>query len=477
MKMLRVMRPSLVAVSIYVVGMGAAQAFPTDPTAAPALARTLVGQREDQREINEKAYQSGRDYLREVHKGRWVVIVDGLVMASFAKLDEALVAADERNPDADHRFIFRPGVDDGDEDFVQSPWSNDNPSWFQLGRRFQKAFPTTRSWDTWYRDGKSVAAPGGRARVSLSVPGSSADPITSNAFPVASALFEQDITVSGQVAEHLGLARFSVPGTAWIDWTERLACRKVLCRMRLEELDIDTTLVAFVFPKETVAALQLTPRPEEFIEIWSGSRGEGEGAPEASSIAEDGAPGLIRGQIPPAEDPADDPAEDRDRTIAWGPARDGLQAGVRLPGGDAFRVGDQVELEFLVRNVGDGVIRLESSDWREEDEITLQTLAGERVGVDQIWYSGMPRMGRYELRPAEQVMLRSGAFGIRPQDKVHSEHPVVYDAHIGPGTYTMSFRLRFPDIDREDAPRSDDFRGILNTGAVNFSVSRAADDA
>ncbi len=78
-------------------------------------------------------------------------------------------------------------------------------------------------------------------------------------------------------------------------------------------------------------------------------------------------------------------------------------------------------------------------------------------------------MTRFELQPGEQIVLKSSSVGIQDPSGERSKHPVVYDARIGQGTYTMLFRLNFPDINKFQV-KDGDFRGSLYTGEVDFTV-------
>jgi len=222
-----------------------------EDSANPSLAQ--------QRAENEKAYRESSRYLRDAHAGRWVVIVDGVVLASFDRLESASAVADRAFPKAQHRFVFRPGIDDGDEEFVLSPWGID-PNWFQLGRRFRKDYPLVISYDRWSSDAGVHTTRDGRGWVTLSAPG---EEPTATVRVVCSNLLEQDLSITGAIAETLRLERFSVPGKAYLRHAanKNVACRRVLCRVTLDDLAIDSMFTAFVIPQTLVDARALpTPR-------------------------------------------------------------------------------------------------------------------------------------------------------------------------------------------------------------------------
>ncbi|MGI9519841.1 MAG: M56 family metallopeptidase, partial [Pirellulaceae bacterium] len=85
---------------------------------------------------NNTTYHREREKLAADHAGRWVAIVDGRLLASFDSFEECLAAADEANRHAVHRYIFRPGIDDVDDEFTYSPWITGQPNWWQFGRQF-----------------------------------------------------------------------------------------------------------------------------------------------------------------------------------------------------------------------------------------------------------------------------------------------------------------------------------------------------
>lgn len=208
-----------------------------------------------QRAVNEAVYRKNAASLKSLHAGRWVVIADGVVTASFECFESAVATADRAFPKADHRFVFRPGIDDGDEEFVQSPWSNADPSWIQLGRRFRSDYPLTLTVSDWRRDARIHTTHEGRGAIALGAPGSRP---AATARAVCSNLFEQDLTITGSIAESLKLERFSVPGTAFLGSHDRIACTKVLCRVTLDDLGIDDVFTAFVIPRAHVE--RWTPR-------------------------------------------------------------------------------------------------------------------------------------------------------------------------------------------------------------------------
>lgn len=212
---------------------------------------------EKERAANERAYRENSAFLSEIHHGRWVVIAGGIVTASFERLETAISAANRLHPEALHRFVFRPGVDNADEHFVQSPWLNSDPNWIQLGRRFRADCPLTITPFEWRRGDQVHPTADGRGHVDIGAPSS---PAATNVRAVCSNLFEQDITITEAIADARGLERFSVPGTAFMGSRDRIACSKVLCRVKLDDLGIDAVFTAFVIPQSFVD--KVTPKPK-----------------------------------------------------------------------------------------------------------------------------------------------------------------------------------------------------------------------
>lgn len=396
-----------------------------------SLASTAPGGVQEQRRENEATFSREQDRLRSECRGQWVAIAGGQVHGPFPSWQAAVEASDARVRGIAHRFVFRPGRDDSDVEFVTSPWSN-TPGWNQFGRQFQLDQKLTIAASLWARDGRSLAAADGRAAFRMGAPGMAAE---LEASAVCSGLFEHELTLTAEQARELALERFSVPGVAR-DRGFPVACRKAWCRVVIPGLGIDTVLTAFVIPDQVVAGAPQGEQPRS-----SGTR---------------------RGVKPPANDA---------RRLAWGNAIDGLQAALELPAGNAYAILDAIAAVIVIRNVSDHTITFASSVWREDDQLLVQDATGKPVSVGRNWYSGLPTIQQWVLRPGEEARLMAGSIGLaRDGSEPHAfTHPVVYVPALVAGAYTLAMRLRIPDVGH-DAPQPRDWRGTLVTGAVAIDV-------
>ena len=172
----------------------------------------------------------------------------------------------------------------------------------------------------------------------------------------------------------------------------------------------------------------------------------------------------VRGKVPPRND---------DRKLVWGKERNGLRAAVAIGTGEAVACGDQLDVEFLVRNVSGRTISFESSSWRQEDNLRVREVGGRPQDVAKSWYSGLAIIKTYQLRPGEEVAIESAKISVLdPADKTsRGAHPTAYHVHLKPGKYSASFRIRLPDVRQFPAKPGDAWRGSLYTGEVEFEVA------
>ncbi len=163
---------------------------------------------------------------------------------------------------------------------------------------------------------------------------------------------------------------------------------------------------------------------------------------------------------------------------AWGKGTRGLQAGVRFKDeskAGPFNFGDKAEIEFVIRNVGEETIEFESAEWREDDQYFVKNLADEKATIEtgKIWYSGLPRIKRYTLKPGEEVAIDTGPMGIGGNGIDAFEHPVVYVPKLTEGNFSAWFQLRMPDI--VQAGKDQGWTGTLTTGNLKLEVKKPVD--
>jgi hypothetical protein len=215
---------------------------------ASAKAETLREQM-----FNEHAWQRVRESLVTDHEGRWVAIVDGRVLASFANFAECVTAADQANPFAGHRYIFRPGFDDQPGEFAHSPWVTGQPNWWQLGIRFHQDQGLTVSTDRWTANGRTLSTDArGRGAIVLTTPGKPDKAPRLSRLAVCSGLLQQPLTMIEEDVQHLGLQRFAVPGTAR-SLTYAVDCQRVHVHVDIDGLSVARTVIGIVLPSTVVS--------------------------------------------------------------------------------------------------------------------------------------------------------------------------------------------------------------------------------
>ncbi len=206
---------------------------------------------EDARAVNHAVYLDRRQVIARRHGREWVLIVNGEVHALGSNSGSAWDEAVRLTGDAAHAYLFRPGIDDLDVTFKLSPFRSSDPNWTQLGIRGRRPLRLTlaAAGNVWSRkvDGRVVQVAWGdaNAQLRLTAPGTNAS-TTVRAVP--SNLFDEDLTITEDVAEALGLGPFEAPGVARYIGSE-LDCRKVPLHFSIPELEAHRHVVAYVLPR------------------------------------------------------------------------------------------------------------------------------------------------------------------------------------------------------------------------------------
>ena len=164
--------------------------------------------------------------------------------------------------------------------------------------------------------------------------------------------------------------------------------------------------------------------------------------------------------------------------VFFGPETNGLQAALQLkPGRAGYALGEPIEVLFHIRNVSPKNIFVSGGSWRQEDarHITIQDAQGRTIPVQHIWYSGITPVQRSVLAPGEHAIFRSSGleFLADDADKKKVVHPVGNYVTVKPGRYTVSYRLRFPDLVEGNAPTPYDWQGDLDTAPVTVEIKPA----
>ncbi|MEM9383368.1 MAG: hypothetical protein AAGB93_25725 [Planctomycetota bacterium] len=201
---------------------------------------------------NDAAYHRDGARLAAEAPGQWVLIVHGATHGPWASFDDAWRAAEDQAAGAAQAYLYRAGVDDVDVTFALSPFLSSDPNWTQMGRRMQRPlkFTIAAANDTWSRrvDGEVLSATWGnaRARFVLRSPDRGTEFVTRGG---ASGLFTDDLSITEDAAERLGLDVFEAPGVAYYA-DERWPCRKALVHLAIPELGVDVPGIAYVLPRD-----------------------------------------------------------------------------------------------------------------------------------------------------------------------------------------------------------------------------------
>ena len=206
-----------------------------------------------QRKLNDAAYEKAKETFKELQENSWIAITNGQVTKAFDSMQKANEAADKIDPDAVHRYVFRPGVDDVNPIFALSPWS-ERANWVQLGRSFHQKALLTVAANLWVRNGKQV----NHETVTVASVASNNE-TTINSHTVVSGMFMYDLTITESMAQKLDVYRFSVPGQATLKgWDAK--CEKGWCRGTIPGLDVDMQVLAFIIPDSVIK-----PKPNEVL--------------------------------------------------------------------------------------------------------------------------------------------------------------------------------------------------------------------
>ncbi|MEM6568340.1 MAG: hypothetical protein AAF726_24885 [Planctomycetota bacterium] len=224
--------------------------------AAPAVRPT-----HEARAANVAAYEREGTRLAAEARGQWVLIAHGEVVGHWPDFDAAWSEAERSASDAAHAYLYRAGIDDIDVTFVLSPFLSSDPGWVQMGRRAQRPQRLTiaAADNTWARkvgaETRSVTWGDDRARFVVTSPDREREAVVHG---VASGLFQEDLTITEETAERLGLGRFEAPGRASYA-EDRWTSRKVVARLTIPELEVDVPVVAYVLPEELTRPMWSEP--------------------------------------------------------------------------------------------------------------------------------------------------------------------------------------------------------------------------
>lgn len=218
-------------------------------TSQPSI--RIVPHPEHQEAVNQQAWIAHRDFLGGLPQGTWVVISYGLLQGTHATAEEAWKAATELSERVHHAYVYRVGIDDQPETVVLSPMAWDSPNWTQAGRSLARQWKLVMeaATDTWHRksaQGEPTSVTWGDAGARFELVGTNGE--RRRVPGVISAMVQQDLTVTYEDAEALGLLRFQSPMPCSYG-REAETCLRVLVRVEVPELGLSSVAMAVVLPK------------------------------------------------------------------------------------------------------------------------------------------------------------------------------------------------------------------------------------
>ena len=175
---------------------------------------------------------------------------------------------------------------------------------------------------------------------------------------------------------------------------------------------------------------------------------------------------------------ANDPSAPKPPHLVWGQVKDGLQAAVefRQPPGatptndppGTFPTMPHVSTIFHVKNVSDSTIKFVSETGRQLDPVTATDEAGKAIKLEGSWFSGLPILVRWTLKPGEVAQLYALTSGISLLEK--------------PGKYTVRYDINFGSLSRNNGkgddgfPKEDDWHQVLPTGDTPITIRARAEN-
>jgi beta-lactamase regulating signal transducer with metallopeptidase domain len=160
--------------------------------------------------------------------------------------------------------------------------------------------------------------------------------------------------------------------------------------------------------------------------------------------------------------------------LVWGEEVNGLRAAIEFePEKQTYSIPEKIGVHFHIQNVSDKPIQFISESYRWEP-LKIEDANGNRQGVRENVYSGLPPVTRHYLEPGREVVLRGLPLSIA-QDEQQLESlggPYGTDFKAKPGVYSVRSRLTIPGVISSSLPaQKDDWTGQLETGKHKLVVA------
>jgi hypothetical protein len=160
-------------------------------------------------------------------------------------------------------------------------------------------------------------------------------------------------------------------------------------------------------------------------------------------------------------------AVEKPAPIAWGPAVDGLQAGLLFGGGRThWQIGEDAPLRVHLRNTTRTPLKLvyfkpALLGWVPE----VRDPRGRLAPVESPPLDYPVQRAELSLRPGETVLLGDSRLAFRRPNGPAGEGVLVSTMRAEPGRYRVSFPYRF------QGEGEGTWTGALNTGAVSLTLA------
>ena len=227
-----------------------------------------VVQAEQEAAQNWKTYQTNRKLLANISRGKWVVIANGRLTSSFESFIKAVAYTDRAHSDAQHCFVFRPGIDDSESNAIKAEniklhkQIQHGSDWIQIGEDFRVTHDIRVGNAHWTRGKRKSQTTEGRAFFQIGVKPNG----KSERFPTYVEIgYQGGVVISHTVAASTGLYRCSVPLANHKVQSEGV--HAVRCVLKNRELGIDEIVHATVFPLSSPGRKKQSERKEKYCKF------------------------------------------------------------------------------------------------------------------------------------------------------------------------------------------------------------------
>jgi beta-lactamase regulating signal transducer with metallopeptidase domain len=177
---------------------------------------------------------------------------------------------------------------------------------------------------------------------------------------------------------------------------------------------------------------------------------------------------------------AEDPKAAKVAELRWGEPKDGLRAAVefrhdgkslRSDGSQSVPLNTALDVVFHIQNVSEKTISLCEESWKQMDPVTVKDESGKEQTLSGPWYSGLPIMARWTLKPKDIAEIRAYPLGIAADEEGTRKFKGAVGPRLfaTPGKYQLRYKILLGSI-RSGASQEGDWQGELTTGETTLTV-------